>query len=350
MKVLVDIYLADNLGDDMFLDHLANQFPSINFTPFYPGKDYQDFFNQYPNIEAFSYSFLDKIKARLGNNKLTNYRKLAEEYDALLFLGGGIFREESYWKEVFSYRVEISRAFRAKDKGVFFIGCNFGPYKTDTFVKAHKDLFSNSNLISFRDKTSYNLFKELKNIQYAPDLLWSYPLSPIEKKENTVGISIIDPRHKQGMEHTYEEYIKVHKDLCTKYIEEGKKVKLFSFCSKEGDTEIAKAIISDINAVIPIIEYDKNIKNYLKEIGRCSYFVAARFHAVILAMKFSIPVIPVIYGDKTENLLKDIDYKEEFIYLENIKSLMNSSFWEMNQELKENYFIESNKHLSFLKK
>src|SRR5690625_3827594 len=101
-NVLTDIYLADNLGDDLFLDYYARSFPEVLFTPFHPGRNYDSFFKNYPNLQRFPYSFLDKIKARLGKDKLTDYRAMAKKYDALLFLGGGVFREESYWKDLYA--------------------------------------------------------------------------------------------------------------------------------------------------------------------------------------------------------------------------------------------------------
>src|SRR5699024_7837576 len=97
-KILVDIYLAQNLGDDMFLDHLAQTFPEIDFVPFHPGKNYSSFFKNYSNIKQFPYTLFDKVFARIGFDKLTDYKRLSQAFDGMLFLGGGIFREESYWK------------------------------------------------------------------------------------------------------------------------------------------------------------------------------------------------------------------------------------------------------------
>src|SRR5699024_11094187 len=144
-KILVDIYLAENLGDDMFLDHLAKTFPNIDFVPFHPGKNYTSFFRSYKNIQQFPYSVIDKISSRLGNNKLTDYNQLSETYDGLLFLGGGIFREESYWREVYNYRFQITEAFKNKGKKVIFSGCNFGPYSSEEFLEAHRNLFQKAD-------------------------------------------------------------------------------------------------------------------------------------------------------------------------------------------------------------
>ncbi|MCB4234500.1 polysaccharide pyruvyl transferase family protein [Kaistella anthropi] len=74
------------------------------------------------------------------------------------------------------------------------------------------------------------------------------------------------------------------------------------------------------------LNYTGNITAYLQHIGECSHFVAARFHAVIIAVKYGIPVIPVIYSSKTVNLLDDLGYRGTKINLENIQQIEQESF------------------------
>ncbi|AZI66630.1 polysaccharide pyruvyl transferase family protein [Kaistella daneshvariae] len=342
-KILVDIYLAKNLGDDLFLDHLSHSFPNSDFVPFHPGGDYKVFFDNYKNIQQFPYSVIDRVAARLGNNKLKDYDWLSKSYDGLLFLGGGIFREEFYWKEVYNYRFMISKAFKSQGKNVFFSGCNFGPYESRDFVKAHHVLFQEVDHVQFRDQKSYKLFSSLNNIGYAPDLLWSYDLPTTIKTDNILGISIIDPRHKPQYKETYQEYIESHKELCEKYLQNGFEIKLFSFCEAEGDLEIAEEIAKDFPG-IKILNYTTEITNYLKEIGSCSHFVAARFHAVIIAFKYGIPVIPVIYGDKTENLLIDLGLAKPYVYLDAMQAVLEAKFSTISVPQKKQLYSESKKH------
>lgn len=342
-KILVDIYLAKNLGDDLFLDHLSHSFPHIDFVPFYPGKNYASFFEHYENIQQFSYTIVDKIAARLGMNKLTDFEGLSKTYDGLLFLGGGIFREESYWKELYEYRTKIIEAFKYQGKKIFFSGCNFGPFQTANFANAHYVLFQKVNQLIFRDKKSYGLFSHLKNIVYAPDLIWSYDLPESNRKEKVLGISVIDPQHKQRGDNTYDEYITAHQELCEKYLKEGYQIKLFSFCEAEGDWEIAKKIANS-SPEIEILNYTTDITNYLKEIGSCSRFVAARFHAVIIAFKYGIPVVPVVYGDKTENLLTDLGFESPFVDLASIRKVNSTEFLTMSTAPIEQLYKEGKKH------
>ncbi len=65
-RVLVDIYLAYNLGDDIFLDVLSKRYPDADFTVFHPGSNYDDFFSLYNNISRFQYKFKHKVLRKLG--------------------------------------------------------------------------------------------------------------------------------------------------------------------------------------------------------------------------------------------------------------------------------------------
>src|SRR5690606_19320637 len=277
-------------------DYLARKYPNWEFVPFHPGKNYTDFYDRYNNLRQFPYSYKDKIMARLGVDKLKDYEGFSDTYDGLLFLGGGIFREESYWKEVYTYRSEITGAFLNRNKPVWFMGCNFGPYTTNRFLDSYRKLFSKVTRVHFRDEKSYQLFAEIPAAFYYPDMLWDYSLPAVRRHEKILGISLIDPRHKDGMRKFFYSYIAAHSALIKRYISLGYRIRLFSFCAAEGDLDIAE-VLGASSDKIEIINYRGEIKSYLELIGECSLMVAARFHASIVAIKYRIPLLPVIYSN-----------------------------------------------------
>lgn len=338
-NVLVDIYLAYNLGDDMFLDVLAKRFPETRFTILHPGDNYAPFFSSYGNLEKLPYSIKNKILRKIKvYDYLNDYKKFAEKYDALLFLGGGIFREESYQEKLFQTRSALVAEFNNKNKPVFFTGCSFGPYTSESFRKKHEELFRQCTDVCFRDIYSYNLFSNVEQVRYSPDLIWGYEIpEKIPNNDKNLGISVIDPRHKPGLEGFYMEYVNENKDLLKRYVAKGYKINLFSFCEPEGDLAVINQILSgfseELQENIKVHNYTGNIDKYLQMMSLSTRFVAARFHANIIALLMGIPTLPVIYSNKTLNMLEDINFVNSSVDFNDLKQLTENNF--INYEMPE---------------
>ena len=167
-KVFVDIYLQFNLGDDLFLDILAKKYPNHEFTLNHLGSNYDEFLSKYHNVKRRKYTVFNKIKQRLKISEyISNYEKLAEDHDAMLFIGGSIFREEEYHETLYEERLKIVRAFKKRNKPIFILGANFGPVETESFVNDYREFFKLCDDVCFRDSYSYHLFKDLTNVRYA---------------------------------------------------------------------------------------------------------------------------------------------------------------------------------------
>lgn len=351
-NILIDIYLAHNLGDDLFLEVLAKRYPNTKITIYHPGDNYNSFFSNYPNVSSLPYNTWDKAVRKLGiYNRLTDYNRLAKTYDALLFLGGSIFREEAYADNVYNQRKEIIDSFRKEHKKVFFLGCSFGPFKSQNFLNKYKKLFEICEDICFRDNFSYELFEDLKQIRHAPDILWSYETKGLVKKPNSIGYSVINPKHKFGLSDKFDEYIGNTALSISNNIGKGFSIKLFSFCEKEGDLEtiyeITKKIPINLQNEIEVINYTGNVEEFLNRFSEIEILYAARFHANILGLLYKTKLIPIIYSHKTSNLLKDIKFTDDRIDFNNLKDILEIEVDKINN----NYAINKKKgetHFKYL--
>jgi colanic acid/amylovoran biosynthesis protein len=320
-----------NLGDDLFLDILAKKFPYSEFTINYLGKNYDQFISHYKNLAKRKYTVIDKIGQRLKiSNTITNYAKVAQEHDALLFLGGSIFREEEYHHSLYQDRLEIVREFKKRDKPFFILGANFGPFESVQFFNDYNNFFKLCDDICFRDLYSYDLFNHLPQVRYAPDIVFQMNVDKYKgiAKKNSVGFSIIDVRHKYGLSKYYNDYISSTVKSIELLVKKGYVCYLLSFCESEGDLEIINTIISHLPKEtlknVSIYNYRGDIKEAISLIASFNLLVAARFHANILAMLLGIGVMPIIYSPKTANMLKDINFNEILISMETLNLQFDS--------------------------
>lgn len=361
-KIFVDIYLAFNLGDDLFLDVLANQYPTAEFTVNYLGRYYDEFLSRYRNVSRRKYTLLDKIGQRFKmSNTITNYDQIAEEHDALVFIGGSIFREEDYHYSLYQDRMKIVKKFKKRDKPVFILGANFGPFETEDFFNEYKAFFKLCDDVCFRDLYSYELFKDLPQVRYAPDIVFQMNVDEykaIPSKER-IGFSIIDVRHKYGLSKYYEGYINSTVKSIELLVGKGYNCYLLSFCEEEGDLELINTITShlpsEILKSVSIYDYKGNLREAIGLIATFKLFIAARFHANILALLLGIGVMPIIYSKKTTNMLKDINLDGILINMEELhlqynehtisKSINNKTNLEYISKNAENQFRELNKFL-----
>lgn len=324
-KIFVDVYLAYNLGDDLFVDMLSKKYPDAEFTLNYVGDNYDGFIKKYHNLKRRKYNIFNKVAQQLKvKDTLTNYKLIAEEHDALIFIGGSIFRDESYHESLYEDRTKLVSEFKVLDKPVFVLGSNFGPYQRNEFMDDYRKFFESCEDVCFRESYSYNLFKDISQVRCEPDIVFQLNLDKYKKnnKSNIIGFSIIDVNHKYGLSKYYDEYrdstVKAIKLLVSK----GYRCSLMSFCEKEGDLKVINDVISKLDnktkSYVTIYNYKGNLEESFNIISEFKLLIGARFHSNIIAQLLNIPILPVIYSDKTSNMLKDINLDKLMITMDKI--------------------------------
>lgn len=334
-KIFVDIYLAFNLGDDLFLDILSKKYPEAEFTINYVGSDYDKFIAKYKNVKRRKYTLLDKVLQKLKiKDTLTNYKDIAESHDAMIFIGGSIFRDESYHESLYRDRINMIDEFNKLDKPVFILGSNFGPYTREEFFKDYKEFFARCKDVCFRDTYSYNLFKDMKNVRCEPDIVFQLDLDRFKnsEKKDIIGFSIIDVNHKDGLAQYENEYIKSHIKSIELLVSKGYRCCLMSFCEREGDLQAINKILENLSVetkkYVDVYEYNGNLEDSFNIISEFKLFIAARFHANIIAQLLEVPILPVIYSDKTSNMLRDINLDNLMITMDNLNDMYDKSVLE----------------------
>lgn len=334
-RIFVDIYLAFNLGDDLFLDILAKKYKDVEFTVNYVGKEYDNFISKYPNVKRRKYGIVDKIMQKMNiKDTLTNYKKIASDYDATLFIGGSIFRDEEYHKSLYKDRINLVCEFEKLNKPTFILGSNFGPYKSEDFINDYKIFFEKCSDVCFRDTYSYGLYKDIKSVRCAPDIVFQLDLDRYKKKEkkNTIGFSIIDVNHKDGLYKYEDQYLESTVRTIETLVKDGYECCLMSFCEREGDlnviNKIKRKLDDKTNIHVSVYEYKGNLEEAIEVISNFKLFIAARFHANIISQLLDIPLLPIIYSNKTSNMLNDINLDKLIINMDQLDKMCDKKVLE----------------------
>lgn len=360
MNILLRIYPRLNLGDDLFLKIICERYPKVTFHLLADDK-YKNL-GDWNNLEVYSGNYNNSLFAKLRRFIYRKFfpslfrRELQDVYeernreqlnnvDAFVSIGGSIFMEryDNLFRdpEIAYYKL-INAIMHNKPK--IYIGCNFGPYSTNNYLEEYKKIFEEVEDICFRDKYSYDLFKDVKSVRLAPDVVFGMDVNKQQKESNSVGFSIVSARNGINEASYYKKYAR----LIENYQSRGFSVYLFSFCKGEGDEDAIERIISLIRSTnnINSIYYNGNIDDYLGHYSKMEYMYCGRFHAMILSMLYGQKIFPVIYSKKMTNVLEDIEYKGKYI---DISEFENLNIKEAISQIDNNYYNIDNQKINAIK-
>ncbi|ODA40289.1 polysaccharide pyruvyl transferase family protein [Desulfosporosinus sp. BG] len=337
-QVMLYAYLNSNLGDDLFIKIIVERYPDICFKLIAPTTMYKKTYKHNGNLKIYNLGVfikkLDSMLLRITNkNIITNF--LAKTCIASVYIGGSLFIQSNFnWRKIY----KLNKIKMIQNQPFYLLGANFGPYQDVEFYNSYKELFRKYEDICFRESYSYNLFKDLKNTRFAPDIVFTYNPSKNIAPKKQIAISVINLKNRLSFSKYHLTYIKQLINICEDYISKGYEIQLVSFCSNQGDIEAVKEIQSGIKK-----EYQCNVHQYLYEgdIESCVsvlkesvYILATRFHAMILGWIVGRPVFPIIYSDKMLNVIEDTGFKGKFIRIQEIDSLsMDDVYYNLQNQI-----------------
>lgn len=322
MKVIrIYGYIHRNFGDDLMISILLDRYKKCNFFLGYEPNTYEygdsDIFLKYKNFENMGHFYQKWGRMNHIFNILTFYRcedffykwmleRIERKTVCSVYIGGSLYQQNSSCTTEEMYLRESKKL---KDKPLFIIGANFGPYIDKNCPEKFHSYFSQCRGVCFRDRSSYNLFSGLSQVKYAPDVVFNYRNKKKVIQNNTVVISVIDFQMRDSLKQYTDVYEKFIIKICNESIKRNMIPVLMSFCPVEGDEEAINRIYDRLDKKVKL----KTKKHFYKEmepaitiISQASHIIATRFHSMILAIKFGIPFFCIAYNPKNINVLQDL--------------------------------------------
>lgn len=298
-KVLIFGYSRANFGDDFFVYILLKKYENIDFYIHIKEDKYKEALKKFDNIH-----FLEEDRY-VDNINIDNY-------DSYIYIGGSIFIESEYSKHEVAEFTKFAEKCKQNSKPLFYMTCNFGPYKTNQYLNDVRKLFEICGGICLRDTDSYNRFSDIDSVSYAPDIALSYDVKKYEKnkKNKTIGISIIDLSIRDNIKDKEEIYNDYIKRIVIKFAKRGYDVSLISFCKFEEDEnaieKIIKIIPEEYKTKVKVLKYTDDIEKFIEEYSSLKYMVCTRFHSMILSTMLRQKVYNLSYSKKIDNVIDDL--------------------------------------------
>ena len=311
MKVLLEAYIDDNFGDDLFIKIICERYPTESFY-------------------LFDHGYKEETIRRLKCNHNLHFIPVNTNmiecrlFDLFLLIGGDMFPNNidlKFREMIIDKRIEYG-------KPVHIIGCNLHRSYSEASLNIILKMFQKASYVAVRDEWSYNFLKERlpeNNIYHSSDIAFSYDINNIKKikKSGLLGISV---RRKTSLDdEIYTEYCAYFSSIINVYLEKDNQNQVTFFCFSSGkvkDEETAKDILLGVNDHdrVKIKSYLGEINSYMNSFSECESIIATRFHALVMALILHIPFIPFAYESKLNNLLLDITYEGILLDYENMKT------------------------------
>ncbi len=310
-RIYLKAFAQKNFGDDLFVRILCERYPETRFYISCP-TDADQAFEKIQNLTIMN-------RKHWKGSLLQNFRRLLKKtgmdlkfpFDGQVYIGGSVFIEPAGWNRNHGYEALMYRYKQSRKLPFFILGANFGPYKDPAFLEIHKRYFANEvQDLCFRDQQSKDLFPELKNVRFAPDIVCTLEI-PKREKEPLVLISCIYDHGVEGVEpfdnQLYEDQMV---RICKNYQKAGKKVCLLTFCGKQKDQVMCERIRRRVNHPDIFTEaYEGDLDRILELFARAEYVITSRFHGMILGWLARIPVFPISYNNKTRQVIEDYGFE-----------------------------------------
>lgn len=321
--IYIDAYTAHNVGDDIFLKILLERYSNEHFV-LVADKGYKKSFRYYENVTVIERKIIvllyNKIMSKLHLQKFTAECIISKLACFSIEIGGSLFQEPSL----------PSLSFVNKEK-YCVLGSNFGPYYSESYLLKVRRFLKNAKDVCFRDKASYNYFKDLSNVRYASDIAFLLNENKANEGEG-VFISVMNFKSHFGrkdcleFEQDYEAFLL---SIIYETLKNKKTVRLVSFCNIEKDDECIDNLIKKLDCkekkLIKVIKYKclDDLDLVLESINESKIVIGARFHSIVLGLLYGKYTVPISYNVKTDNLIKDLGYEKNILHLKKLNEEVN---------------------------
>lgn len=246
--------------------------------------------------------------------------------------GGSLLQDVTSTKSLLYYLALIILAIIFGKKVIIFAQ-GIGPINNNFLKNLTKEVLKRCTFITVRDKKSLELLKNWDiSAEIVPDPVWSFYVSR-KYSHNGVGVQL------RKWKSITEEIIQA---LAKGIAENFSKKKIFIYAlQRTQDKEVCEKLEEEIKKINPDIYtqviYNRTPCSISDSFSHLDMMIAMRYHACLLALKYGLKTLPIIYDPKVENLAEEFGLNNR-IYLKSKEETIsavkkfNSENYEQNDK------------------
>ena len=341
MKVYLFACIEKNIGDDLFVEILCRRYPNVEFIitsraeygslKRLPNLRFSD------NLEKWSRASTrgqrSAVKAFAAKIIQSCYRLALPRCKVGVSIVGNAFKNKEYtgWTQSRWIRERVGLV-----KSFYLMSTNFGPYTDENWKKDFDKIFASMSDVCFRDHYSYDLFSHLPNVRFAPDAVISMGKQNRTKTDSkNVIISLIDcsfGARGEELKKAAASYESKMCELICRLTGSGYNVTLLNSNTEQDRPACDRILKSCSSDGLRVVDYDGDTEKVMELYRTSDYVIATRLHTIVLAWLFGIPVVPIVYDIKVNNLLDACNFTgRRFMITESEKLSCDSIIDAMNQ-------------------
>lgn len=295
MRILLDAYFDNNFGDDLFVSTVLKRWP-------------QDLFYTFCNS-----THAGVLKRALAHPNLVVLpggcsMHTALPLDGYIMVGGDVLPDGVDYTR----RIEGMR--HVKNSGGFVAMLGFSLYE-DYSEKTRQNLAVMASLadsIVPRDSISAARFRELvpdARITPSTDMAFTASYGSAAPDRDLLGIA---PRRKlYSTDEAHRDFCKTMAALADGWLaaHPNGRIRFLALSTGEyDDRAVARDIICLMSNPGPTEIFSQGEEDLIRGIKECGALIPTRFHALVFALIFGIPFVPVPYEVKLTQLLDELGY------------------------------------------
>lgn len=304
VKIYLEAFVDTNFGDNLFVHTVISRYPQHTF------------YLQVKEKYGKAYDCLKEMEPTIRLVDQDADDQWLTEMDGMLMVGGDTFGAGADYSPL----LKKMRVIKSVGGWIAILGCSlFKAYSKSSWMDLCV-LFSQADVVVVRERESYEQLRAKcpwANLTMSTDMAFVWDVTDVRKEpvqQGRLGISVRRKMEPVGSGN-YEIYCGEIAQVITEHLNRSQDNQVDLLALSHGvydDVQVAEDCIAlceeGLRSRITVSTFDGDVKDFIRQIQKCETLFCTRFHAMVFAILLDKPFVPVVYEEKMDRLLNELEY------------------------------------------